>query len=81
MAYYAERNPVAARRMQNDIHLAALSLIASITPAKGRPGRVLRTRELVVGVHTPYILIFREVSGEVITVQILRVMHTARRYP
>lgn len=81
MAYYAERNPAAAQRMQAEIHLAALSLIATKVPAKGKPGRMPKTRELVLGGHTPYILVFREVVQEVATVQILRVMHTARKYP
>lgn len=81
MAYYAERNHVAAQRMQEEIERAALSLIASIVPAKGKPGRVPGTRELVLGSHAPYILIFREVVNGVTTIQILRVMHTARKYP
>ncbi|MDO9012467.1 MAG: type II toxin-antitoxin system RelE/ParE family toxin [Gallionella sp.] len=81
MAFYAEQNPVAARRMQNEINLASLSLIAAIAPEKGRPGRVPRTRELVLGSRTPYILVFREVVNEVSIIQILRVMHTARKYP
>ncbi len=81
IAYYAERNPVAARRMLEEIDQAAQSLIVAITPAKGKPGRVPKTRELVLGSRTPYILIFREVVNGVTTVQILRVLHTARKYP
>jgi toxin ParE1/3/4 len=81
MAYYAERNPVAAQRMLEEIGHAAQSLIAATVPAKGKPGRVPGTRELVLGSHTPYILIFREVVNVITTIQILRVMHTARKYP
>jgi toxin ParE1/3/4 len=81
IAYYAERNPVAAQRMLEEIDHAALSLIAATVPARGKPGRMPGTRELVLGSHTPYILIFREVVKEVTTIQILRVMHTARKYP
>jgi toxin ParE1/3/4 len=43
----------------------------------GRPGRVTGTRELVVD-GTPYILPYR-VRNRV--VQILRVLHGARRWP
>ncbi|MDD5058437.1 MAG: type II toxin-antitoxin system RelE/ParE family toxin [Sideroxydans sp.] len=81
LAYYAERNPVAARRMQDEINAAAQSLVASTVPTKGKPGRVSGTRELVLGVRTPYILVFREINDKDERVQILRVMHTARKYP
>lgn len=81
IAYYAERNPAAAQRMLEEINHTAQSLIAAIAPAKGRPGRVPKTRELVLGSRTPYILIFREVINETSTIQILRVLHTARKYP
>ena len=43
----------------------------------GRPGRVPGTRELVIP-GTPYIVPYR-VQGEAI--QILRVYHSARRWP
>jgi toxin ParE1/3/4 len=43
----------------------------------GRPGRVPGTRELVIA-HMPYIVPYR-VRGEAI--QILRVYHSARRWP
>lgn len=47
MSFYAEQNLAAARRMQNEINLAGLSLIAAIAQERGRPGRVPGTRELV----------------------------------
>lgn len=46
-------------------------------PHMGRPGRVPGTRELVVP-GTPFILPYRVISDEV---QILRVIHGARRWP
>ncbi|HQG26913.1 MAG TPA: type II toxin-antitoxin system RelE/ParE family toxin [Candidatus Ozemobacteraceae bacterium] len=44
-------------------------------PATGRPGRVPETRELVI---PPYIVAYRVKAG---TVQILRVLHSARSWP
>jgi len=44
-------------------------------PAMGRPGRVPETREFVI---LPYIVAYR-VKGT--TVQILRVLHSAREWP
>ena len=44
-------------------------------PAMGRPGRVPETRELVI---VPYIVAYR-VKGS--TIQILRVLHSAREWP
>jgi addiction module RelE/StbE family toxin len=46
-------------------------------PYLGRPGRIKRTRELVIN-RTPYIAAYR-IVGEV--VQIIRVLHGAQRWP
>jgi toxin ParE1/3/4 len=46
-------------------------------PEMGRPGRVPGTRELVVP-KTPFIVPYRLVGN---TVQILRIFHSARRWP
>ena len=46
-------------------------------PELGRPGRVERTRELVI-LQTPYIAAYRIVGD---TVLILRVLHGARQWP
>lgn len=46
-------------------------------PLMGRYGRVAGTRELII-VNTPYLVIYR-VKEE--TVQIIRVLHTSRKYP
>lgn len=81
IAYYAERNPVAAQRMLEEINRAAQLLVATEIPDKGRPGRLVGTRELVVGSRTPYILVFAEATYPQPAIQILRVMHTARKFP
>lgn len=66
--------------------LAAARIVAAIfdgieilpeQPGIGRPGRVPRTRELVVA-DTPYIVAYR-VKDE--AVEVLRVLHVARRWP
>lgn len=46
-------------------------------PEMGRPGRVTRTRELVVS-GTPFIVAYRAFGD---TVHVLRVLHSARRWP
>ena len=74
-AYIAQDNPQAARAMVERIQ-EAVSLLSD-NPVLGRPGRVPGTRELVVS-DTPYILPYR-VRGRV--VEILRVLHTARKWP
>lgn len=61
----------AARRV-----IEAVSLLET-TAHLGRPGRVKGTRELVL-VDVPYIVAYRVVAG---TVEVLRVLHTARRWP
>ncbi|WP_374200774.1 type II toxin-antitoxin system RelE/ParE family toxin [Inquilinus sp. Marseille-Q2685] len=46
-------------------------------PALGRPGRIAGTRELVIR-RTSYILVYR-LAGD--TVEILRILHSARQWP
>ncbi len=46
-------------------------------PESGRPGRIAKTRELVLS-GTPYILPYRVIGD---TIEILRVFHSARRWP
>ena len=74
-AFFSQDNPRAAQRMVKCIVDAACLL--SDQPDAGRPGRVHGTRELVVA-DTPFILPYRVVKN---TVQILRVLHGARRWP
>lgn len=68
-------NPEAAKRIVKRIRDAARLL--SDHPNAGRPGRVHGTRELVI-TDTPFILPYRVVRN---TVQILRVLHGARKWP
>jgi toxin ParE1/3/4 len=56
--------------------LKAAELLTQM-PRSGRSGRVRGTRERVVH-RTPYILVYRIVSGRV---SILRVFHGARKWP
>jgi plasmid stabilization system protein ParE len=80
LAWYAERNPSAARRMRREIENAALSLIANPLSVSGRPGVVAGTRELPVGSHTPFTLIFvrHAATGDCI---VYHCMHQRRNYP
>ena len=73
--YIAEDNPAAAGRMV--LRILAEAELLKDNPAMGRAGRVAGTRELVVA-GAPYILPYR-VRGNV--VEILRVLHGARRWP
>jgi toxin ParE1/3/4 len=73
--YIAENDPQAARKVVERIEAATRQL--ADFPAMGRPGRVPNTRELVVS-GLPYIVPYRVVGK---TVQILRVLHAARRFP
>lgn len=73
--YIAEDSPEAAYRVLTQIQAAADSL--SRHPEMGRPGRVEKTRELVI-TGLPYILPYYLKKNEV---RILAVMHTARKWP
>lgn len=71
LRHIAAENPIAARRVAEDILLAGDSLV--LFPRRGRPGVVPGTRELVP--ITPYVLIY-ETEGD--AVRILRVWHAAQ---
>lgn len=73
--YIAADDPSAAARVVERVQ-AAVRLLTEV-PHRGRPGRWPGTRELVVP-RTQYIVPYR-VSGDV--VEILRVLHSARRWP
>jgi len=75
-AYIAEESPAGAQRIVLRI-LHNVELLLPDNPHMGRPGRVPGTRELVIP-RTPYIVPYR-VQREAI--QILRVYHSARRWP
>jgi len=71
----AEDNPEAATRVVLRIRAAVQRLVMS--PALGRPGRVIGTRELIIP-GTPYIVPYR-ITGDI--VQIITVLHSAQRWP
>ncbi len=75
-AFVAEDNPVAAQRVVLHI-LHNVEALLSAHPEMGRPGRVPGTRELVIP-KTPFIVPYRIQEN---TIQVLRVYHTARRWP
>lgn len=73
--YIGVRNRVAARGVARKIRATVAVLFAQ--PGIGRPGRIAGTRELVVD-GTPFVIPYR-VRDE--TLEILRVLHGARRWP
>jgi toxin ParE1/3/4 len=75
IVYIAEDSVQAAELVAARILNAAEPLARM--PRSGRTGRVPETRERMVH-RTPYILVYRTVSGQVM---ILRVYHAARRWP
>ena len=74
-AYIGQDSPAAAARVVLEIIEQTQTLLTH--PAIGRAGRVLGTRELVIG-NLPYIIPYRVREGEI---EILRVLHTSRRWP
>lgn len=74
-AYIAADNSKAAGKQVELVVNAAAGLLSF--PESGRAGRVVGTRELVVG-RTPYLLPYR-IRGEAI--EILRVLHGRQRWP
>lgn len=74
-AYIAKDNPHAAR--ETALRIIESTRLLADQPAIGRPGRVPGTRELIVA-GAPYLIPYR-VRGD--TVEILRVLHAARRWP
>lgn len=74
-AWIARDNPRAAARLVAEVD-GATRLLA-LHPDMGRPGRVPGTRELVMP-DFPYIVPYRVREQRV---EILRVLHTARKWP
>lgn len=70
--HIAAENPIAARRVAQELVLAADSL--TLFPQRGRPSPLPGRRELVA--IRPYIIVYRILAGE--TVDILRVWHAAQ---
>ena len=73
--FVAHDNPNAADRIVMRI-VEAVEILRD-HPHLGRAGRIAGTRELVIP-ETPYIVPYRVVDDEV---QILAVLHAARRWP
>ena len=73
--YIVQDNPQAADRVRNSI-LAAVERLAEL-PHLGKPGRVAGTRERIIP-DTPYIAAYTVIDGHV---EILSVLHGARRWP
>ncbi|MDO9450708.1 MAG: type II toxin-antitoxin system RelE/ParE family toxin [Rugosibacter sp.] len=74
-AYIAKDSPRMAAELVR--HLQDSVAMLAEHPNMGRPGRIAGTRELVV-TRFPYILPYRVRGG---AVEILRVFHTARKWP
>ena len=73
--YIAQDRPEAARRTVSRVEDAVGQL--ALHPSRGRAGRVVGTRELVVS-GTPFIVPYRVRAD---SVEILTVLHAARRWP
>jgi toxin ParE1/3/4 len=73
--YILNENPTAAAETLDRID-GAVSQLAD-HPGLGRPGRVPRTRELIIG-RLPYIVPYTIAADRV---TILRVLHAARKWP
>ena len=73
--YIAKEDSAAAARTISKIQTAVQQL--SSFPMMGRVGRAEDTRELMI-VNTPVFVVYR-IKGS--SVEILRILHTSRRYP
>jgi plasmid stabilization system protein ParE len=80
LAWYAARNPTAAKRMRKVVEDASRSLIAPPIAVSGRLGVVAGTRELPVGHGVPFTLIFVR-HGRSGDCTIYHCMHQRRNYP
>lgn len=74
--YIGQDNPAAAVRVVLEL-LDQTETTLARNPAIGRPGRVLGTREFVIA-GLPYIIAYRVREKNL---EILRVLHTSRRWP
>lgn len=74
--YIGQDSPAAAARVVLEL-IDQAEVLLPAHPAIGRPGRVLGTRELVIG-HLPYVIAYRVRDKDV---EILRVLHTSRAWP
>lgn len=74
--YIGQDSPAAAARVILEL-IDQTETLLTRHASLGRPGRVIGTRELVIG-SLPYIIPYRVRDGEI---EILRVLHTSRRWP
>lgn len=74
IAFIADENPAAARRMKERLEAAVLPL--SEHPYLYPRGRVPNTRELVA--HPNYLLVYRVAPDQI---RILNVLHARQEYP
>jgi toxin ParE1/3/4 len=75
-AYIERDDPAAAQRVALHV-IHNIEVLLANSPEMGRPGRVPGTRELAIP-RTPIIVPYR-LDGD--TIQILRIFHSARRWP
>jgi toxin ParE1/3/4 len=75
-AYIEQDNPGAAQRVALHIIHNVETLLPN-SPEMRRPGRVPRTRELVIP-RTPFIVPYRLVGN---ATHVLRIFHAARQWP
>ncbi len=75
-AYIGQDGPAAAARVILEL-IDQTEALLTRHAALGRPGRVIGTRELVIG-GLPYIIPYRVRDDDI---EILRVLHTSRRWP
>ena len=75
-SYIGQDSPVAAARVVLEL-IDRVEATLTKRPAIGRAGRVLGTRELMIG-ELPYIVPYRVRENDI---EILRVLHTSRRWP
>lgn len=73
--YIGQDSPVAAIRVVLEL-IEQTEISLTRHAAIGRPGRVIGTRELVMG-NLPYVIPYRVRDG---AIEILRVLHTSRRW-
>jgi addiction module RelE/StbE family toxin len=74
--YIGQDSPAAAARVVLELIDQTETSLSSHS-AIGRPGRIIGTRELVIG-SLPYVIPYRVRDGDI---EILRVLHTSRRWP
>ena len=75
-SYIGQDSPAAAARVILEL-IDRVEATLTKRPAIGRAGRVLGTRELMIG-ELPYIVPYRVRENDI---EILRVLHTSRRWP